>query len=74
MTHETDAVVLVSAHAEWQPVRARYPDEPAIATPYGEALNMALPAVGGRPSAVVLFHGGWGKIDAAASTQYAIDR
>ena len=74
MTQETDAVVLISAHAEWRPVRARFADAPAIATPYGEALYVTLPAVGRRPSAVVLFHGGWGKIDAAASTQYAIDR
>ncbi len=74
MTQETDAVVLISAHAEWRPARARFADAPAIATPYGEALYVTLPAVGGRPSAVVLFHGGWGKIDAAASTQYAIDR
>ncbi len=74
MTQETDAVVLISAHAEWRPVRAYFPDVPTIATPYGEALYVTLPAVGGRPSAVVLFHGGWGKIDAAASTQYAIDR
>ena len=74
MTQETDAVVLISANAEWRPVRAHFPDAPPVATPYGEALNVTLPAAGGRPSAVVLFHGGWGKIDAAASTQYAIDR
>jgi adenosylhomocysteine nucleosidase len=73
MTHATDAVVLVPANAEWQPVRARYPDLPALATPYGEALAIDVTA-GGRPRSVVLFHGGWGKIDAAASTQYAIDR
>ena len=74
MTQEFDAVVLISANAEWQPVRARFPDAPRISTPYGDALTVTLAAVGGRPSAVVLFHGGWGKIDAAASTQYAIDR
>ena len=74
MTQETDAVVLISAHAEWRPARAPFADAPAIATPYAEALYVTLPAVGRRPSAVVLFHGGWGKIDAAASTQYAIDR
>ena len=74
MTHETDAVVLISAHAEWRPVRAHFPDAPPIATPFGEALPVTLAAAGGRPSSVILFHGGWGKIDAAASTQYAIDR
>ena len=74
MTQKTDAVVLISAQAEWRPVRAHFPDAPPIATPYGEALTVTLPAVGGRSAAVVLFHGGWGKIDAAASTQYAVDR
>ncbi|MBP6789783.1 MAG: 5'-methylthioadenosine/S-adenosylhomocysteine nucleosidase [Candidatus Promineofilum sp.] len=72
MTQEIDAVVLISAHAEWQPVRARYADLPALPTPYGEALHLDV-AVASHPRSVVLFHGGWGKIDAAASTQYAID-
>ena len=75
------AVILISANAEWQPVRARYPDATIEPTPYGESFTALLPpAVGGRrsptsgPSAVIFFHGGWGKIDAAAGTQYAIDR
>ena len=29
---------------------------------------------GGRPARVVFFHGGWGKVAAAGSAQYAIDR
>ena len=73
MTQETDAVVLISAHAEWRPVRARYPNEQALTTPFGEAIVLTVP-VADRPRSVILFHGGWGKIDAAASTQYAIGR
>lgn len=73
MEQPVAAVVLISAGAEWRPVRAHFPDAAPLATPYGEALHVEL-AVGGRPSSVVLLHGGWGKIDAAASTQYAIDR
>ena len=73
MTQEMDAVVLISANAEWQPVRARYTDLLALPTPYGEALRLDVTAAG-QSRSVVLFHGGWGKIDAAASTQYAIDR
>ena len=73
MTQEIDAVVLISADAEWRPVRARYAALPALATPYGEALRLDV-IVANQPRSVVLFHGGWGKIDAAASTQYAIDR
>lgn len=68
--HTIDAVVLISAGAEWQPVRARYSEADTQPTPYGESFIETLPD-GGR---VVFFHGGWGKIDAAASTQYAIDR
>jgi adenosylhomocysteine nucleosidase len=68
-----DAVILISADAEWRPVRARYAGVAPFATPYGEAFAATLDA-GGRPRRVVFFHGGWGKIDAAASTQYAIDQ
>ena len=76
MSHDlptADAVVLISAAAEWRPVRAHFPDAAPFPTPYGEALALTL-TVGGQPASVVLLHGGWGKIDAAASTQYAIDR
>jgi len=72
-----DAVILISAHAEWRSVRARYAAAPAIDTPYGEAVAAQITAARhevAAPYSVVLFHGGWGKIDAAASTQYAIDR
>jgi adenosylhomocysteine nucleosidase len=68
-----DAVILISADAEWQPVRTRYPNADIAPTPYGDSFAANLPAVG-RPWSVVFFHGGWGKIDAAAGTQYAIDR
>lgn len=68
-----DAVVLISADAEWRPVRERYAAIPPFTTPYGEAFATTLDAAG-RQRQVVFFHGGWGKIDAAAGTQYAIDR
>lgn len=69
----TDAVVLISAGAEWRPVRARHPAAGLAPTPYGDSFAITLP---GRERAreVVFFHGGWGKIDAAAGAQYAIDR
>jgi adenosylhomocysteine nucleosidase len=64
-----DLVVLVSADAEWRAVRRAFSDARIAASPYGEWF------VGeqGR-GAVLFFHGGWGKIAAAASTQYAIER
>ncbi len=61
-------VLLVSANGEWQAVRAFY--QPACApSPYGEYFYTQ---VAGQP--VAFLHGGWGKIAAAASTQYAIQR
>ncbi|RIK18013.1 MAG: hypothetical protein DCC51_11570, partial [Anaerolineae bacterium] len=70
-----DAAIIISANAEWRPVRARYPDAVIIPTPYGESFIASIePPVADRPPWTVLFfHGGWGKIDAAASTQYIID-
>ena len=68
-----DAVILISADAEWRPVRARFPDTVVETTPYGESFAATLATDMQRWSAV-FFHGGWGKIDAAAGTQYAIDR
>jgi adenosylhomocysteine nucleosidase len=66
-------VVLVSADAEWRVVRALYPDAAVSATPYGEFFSRSV-TVSGRPQPVIVFHGGWGKIAAAGSTQYAIER
>lgn len=68
-----DAVILISADAEWRPVRKQYAAFSPFATPYGEAFAATIDA-GGRARRVVFFHGGWGKIAAAAGTQYAIDR
>lgn len=63
----TFAVVAISANAEWRVVRDLYPGVEIQYTPYGECFEMTLT---GRQ--VVFMHGGWGKIAAAASTQYAL--
>lgn len=63
------AVVIISANMEWKAVRAAYPDARMEPTPWGETFERA---IGGER--VVLFHGGWGKVAAAGSAQYAIDR
>ena len=73
LSARTDVVVLISADAEWKPVRALLAKETAERTPFGEFIAKTLDARG-RTRAVIYFHGGWGKISAAASTQYAIDR
>jgi adenosylhomocysteine nucleosidase len=53
-------------------LRARFPGATVRGSPFGEWFSTALPGSDGDP--VVFFHGGWGKIAAAASTQYAVDR
>lgn len=63
-----DAVVAISANAEWRVVRAYYPHVVIQTSPFGEWFEQS---IDGRP--VVFIHGGWGKIAAAASTQYALD-
>lgn len=67
------AVVIVSANAEWKVVKAVYSDARYEATPWGETFEQTFD-VGGRAERVVFFHGGWGKVAAAGSAQYAIDR
>ena len=66
-------VVLVSADAEWRAVRGLYPEAAFEATPYGETSLIPI-AAGDRRYPIRFLHGGWGKIAAAASVQYAIDR
>jgi adenosylhomocysteine nucleosidase len=70
-------VVLISAYTEWRVVRAAFADAVVEQTPYGECFVAPVgagvaPGASGTP--VRFVHGGWGKIAAAASTQYAIDR
>ena len=62
-------VVLVSANAEWAPVKEYLAPERVEPTPYGECFTHSL-----GDGEVVFLHGGWGKISAAASTEYAVTR
>jgi len=61
-------VVIVSADAEWRPVQSFYPRAEMRNSPYGE---LVLAPIGGE--SVPILHGGWGKIAAAGSAQFAID-
>ncbi len=63
------SAVAISAGAEWRVVRSFYPSASIQSSPYGEWFEIEL---ANQP--VVFFHGGWGKIAAAASTQYILDR
>ena len=61
-------VALISATAEWKALTAQFPGDPVHDAPFGAWLTHRL---GGQD--VVFFHGGYGKVAAAGSTQYAID-
>ncbi len=61
-------VVLVSADGEWNAVKSLFGGIQVQSTTVGEAFEMPLD---GWP--LNFLHGGWGRVAAAASTQYAID-
>lgn len=61
-------IAIISADAEWAQVRQLLPGLAVERTPFGE---LVIHTVGGRD--ITLFHGGWGKISAAATAQYVID-
>lgn len=68
-------IILISANAEWRAVKPHFPHAQIQHSPYGEFFQANLPVPGDAPCSEVIFlHGGWGKISAAASAQYAIDR
>jgi len=60
-------LVLISANSEWRVVKEILVPIDVQSTPLGEYFDLK-PDTGTR-----FFHGGWGKISAAATTQYVID-
>jgi adenosylhomocysteine nucleosidase len=62
-------VILISAGAEWRVVRQYFQDADIQHSPFGECFEYIL-----EDYSLVFLHGGWGKIAAAASAQYALDR
>lgn len=66
-------IVLVSALAEWRGLKRFFPYATIEATPFGEYFVDLVNFPEGKREIVFMF-GGWGKISAAASAQYAIDR
>lgn len=67
------AVIIISANAEWRVVRNRFTGVEVNESPFGEWF--ARRCLESHPQGeVIFFQGGWGKISAAASAQYVIDR
>ena len=67
--HASDIVVMVSANAEWRAIEEIFPAAELQHSPLGEWFETQLDE---SDFHVLFFHGGWGKIAAAASTQFAI--
>lgn len=62
-------VILISANSEWRVVKNYYQPAAILPSPYGEWFAHE---IDDRP--LVFVQGGWGKISAAASAQFAMDR
>lgn len=63
-----EIVILISSDTEWKCVRDLYPALMFERSPFGE---MFVESIGNTE--ILFFQSGWGKVTAAASTQYAID-
>ena len=61
-------VVLVSANGEWKTLKSLLQDVKIEETPFGERFDTTIDSW-----LLTFFHGGWGKVAAAATTQYVID-
>ena len=65
---ESRFVVIISARDEWKIIQEVYPNETYYHQPYGEYIKIIM-----NNEPVIFMHGGWAKVQSAASTQYAID-
>lgn len=61
-------IVIVSASGEWSAVRSLFADVQIMQSLFGEYFDTTL-----ETWDLTFFHGGWGKVSAAATTQYVID-
>ena len=66
-------VVIISSGQEWQVVLDAYSDIMLQPSPLGQWFSWEL-EVAGQFEPVIFFHGGYGKIAAAASAQYVLGR
>ena len=84
MSYEFRIAVIISANIEWQVIRTIFSNVELHTSPFGQwfvvDLNRKTKSsvnevnIGERNEQILFFHGGWGKIAAAASTQYVIDQ
>ena len=68
-------LVIISSDTEWRAFKkVTSPSRGYGTSPYGGWFTEKITTAGRRPQEVIFFQGGWGKIDAAASAQYAVTR
>jgi len=71
-----NTVIIISANSEWCAVKELYPNLEVQHYPFGEFADLTFEPLAGSGQwlrSATLIHGGWGKISAAATAQYAID-
>ena len=61
-------VVIISANGEWNAMKSLFPESKIEGTLFGEKFDVTL-----EQRTITFFHGGWGKVSAAASAQFVID-
>lgn len=62
---EHDPIILISANSEWKAICTLLEPGRIHSSPLGDYFVL---------NDLIYFHGGWGKVAAAASTQYVLDR
>ncbi|TGN08720.1 hypothetical protein EHS11_13255 [Leptospira ilyithenensis] len=69
-----DTLIIISADSEWVSIKKTLNIDSKIIlhSPYGEYFSYTLKNKSGDDKATLFLQGGWGKIDSAASTQWAI--
>lgn len=74
MSYTPVIVIIVSADSEWEALKEYIPvsENRIRVSPYGEYFRTSKSIFSGLENDEILFHGGWGKIDSAASAQWAI--
>ena len=75
---QIDAATIISANIEWNVIREIFPSVEVNFSPFGEWFIENISIISDENNVekkikVIYFQGGWGKISAAASTQYIID-
>lgn len=64
--------IIISANIEWRMLRTFFPAVEQHSSSMGAWFETTI-QVGKQQEQVLFFHGGWGKVSAAASAQYVID-